>query len=41
MFYWGFYSDWSTQRVTGFPSPDNPYFSPAPNPVVALRLKPT
>ncbi|MFJ4632921.1 ABC transporter substrate-binding protein [Streptomyces sp. NPDC088847] len=41
MFYWGFYSDWSTQRVTGFPSPDNPYFSPVPNPVVALRLKPT
>ncbi|QIQ06665.1 ABC transporter substrate-binding protein [Streptomyces liangshanensis] len=40
MFYWGSYSDWSTAKATGFPSPDDPYFSPIPNPVVALRLKP-
>jgi peptide/nickel transport system substrate-binding protein len=40
MFYWGTYGNWSTAKVTGFPSPDDPYFSPVPNPVVALRLKP-
>lgn len=40
MFYWGSYGNWSTAKVTGFPTPDNPYFSPVPNPVVALRLKP-
>ncbi|MGR3867061.1 ABC transporter substrate-binding protein [Streptomyces graminifolii] len=40
MFYWGSYGNWSTAKATGFPSPDNPYFSPVPNPVVALRLKP-
>jgi peptide/nickel transport system substrate-binding protein len=40
MFYWGSYGDWSTARVTGFPASDNPYFTPVPNPVVALRLKP-
>jgi peptide/nickel transport system substrate-binding protein len=40
MFYWGTYGNWSTAKATGFPSPDNPYFSPVPNPVVALRLKP-
>jgi peptide/nickel transport system substrate-binding protein len=40
MFYWGSYGNWSTAKATGFPSPQNPYFSPVPNPVVALRLKP-
>jgi peptide/nickel transport system substrate-binding protein len=40
MFYWGSYGNWSTARATGFPSPQNPYFSPVPNAVVALRLKP-
>jgi peptide/nickel transport system substrate-binding protein len=40
MFYWGSYGNWSTAKVTGFPTPQNPYFSPVPNPVVALRLKP-
>lgn len=40
MFYWGSYSDWSTAKATGFPTPEDPYFSPIPNPVVALRLKP-
>jgi peptide/nickel transport system substrate-binding protein len=40
MFYWGSYGDWSTARVTGFPTTDDPYFTPVPNPVVALRLKP-
>jgi peptide/nickel transport system substrate-binding protein len=39
MFYWGSYGNWSTAKATGFPTPDNPYFSPVPNPVVALRLK--
>ena len=40
MFYWGSYGDWSTAKVTGFPTPSNPYFSPVPNEVVALRLTP-
>jgi peptide/nickel transport system substrate-binding protein len=40
MFYWGSYGNWSTAKVTGFPTPQDPYFSPVPNPVVALRLKP-
>ncbi|BBB02217.1 putative ABC-type dipeptide transport system, periplasmic component [Actinacidiphila reveromycinica] len=40
MFYWGSYGNWSTAKATGFPSPQDPYFSPVPNPVVALRLKP-
>jgi peptide/nickel transport system substrate-binding protein len=40
MFYWGSYGDWSTSKATGFPTPADPYFSPVPNPVVALRLKP-
>jgi peptide/nickel transport system substrate-binding protein len=40
MFYWGSYGNWSTAKATGFPSPENPYFSPVPNAVVALRLKP-
>ncbi|WP_433894181.1 ABC transporter substrate-binding protein [Streptomyces sp. CA-111067] len=40
MFYWGSYGNWSTKKVTGFPTPQDPYFSPVPNPVVALRLKP-
>ncbi|GHH72604.1 peptide ABC transporter substrate-binding protein [Streptomyces sulfonofaciens] len=40
MFYWGSYGNWSTAKVSGFPTPGNPYFSPVPNPVVALRLKP-
>jgi len=40
MFYWGSYGNWSTEKATGFPTPQNPYFSPVPNPVVALRLKP-
>ncbi len=40
MFYWGNYADWSTAKVTGFPTPGNPYFQPYPNEVVALRLKP-
>lgn len=40
MFYWGAYSSWSTARVTGFPDPNNPYFTAVPNVVVALRLKP-
>lgn len=40
MFYWGSYGDWSTAKVTGWPTPDNPYFTPFPNEVVALRLTP-
>jgi len=40
MFYWGAYSSWSTTRVTGFPDPNNPYFTAVPNVVVALKLKP-
>jgi peptide/nickel transport system substrate-binding protein len=40
MFYWGNYGDWSTAKVTGFPSQSNPYFAPYPNPVVAMHLKP-
>ena len=40
MFYWGNYGDWSTAKVTGFPSEKDPYFAPYPNPVVALKLKP-
>ena len=40
IFYWGSYGNWSTAKATGFPTPQNPYFSPVPNPVVALRLKP-
>jgi peptide/nickel transport system substrate-binding protein len=40
MFYWGSYGNWSTVKATGFPTPQNPYFTPVPNPVVALRLKP-
>jgi peptide/nickel transport system substrate-binding protein len=40
MFYWGSYGNWSTAKVTGFPTPDNAYFSPVPNEVVALRLQP-
>jgi peptide/nickel transport system substrate-binding protein len=40
MFYWGNYGDWSSAKVTGWPSEDNPYFAPYPNPVVALKLKP-
>jgi peptide/nickel transport system substrate-binding protein len=40
MFYWGSYGDWSTAKVTGFPTPSNPYFTPVPNEVVALRLTP-
>ncbi|HEX4721792.1 MAG TPA: ABC transporter substrate-binding protein [Pseudonocardiaceae bacterium] len=39
MFYWGSYGNWSTAKVTGFPTPQNPYFTPVPNPVVALRLR--
>jgi peptide/nickel transport system substrate-binding protein len=38
MFYWGSYGNWSTAKVTGFPTPQDPYFTPVPNPVVALRL---
>ncbi len=40
MFYWGYYGDWSTEKVTGFPGPDDPYFAPNPNVVVATRLVP-
>jgi len=40
MFYWGSYGNWSSAKVTGWPSQDNPYFSPVPNEVVALRLTP-
>jgi peptide/nickel transport system substrate-binding protein len=40
MFYWGNYGNWSTAKVTGFPTPSNPYFTPYPNEVVALRLVP-
>lgn len=40
MFYWGNYADWSTAKVTGFPTEADPYFQPPPNPVVALRLTP-
>ena len=39
IFYWGSYGNWSTAKVTGFPTPQDPYFTPVPNPVVALRLK--
>ena len=40
MFYWGNYGDWSSAKVTGWPSEQNPNFAPYPNPVVALKLKP-
>jgi peptide/nickel transport system substrate-binding protein len=40
MFYWGSYGNWSTAKVTGWPTPSDPYFVPYPNEVVALRLKP-
>jgi peptide/nickel transport system substrate-binding protein len=40
MFYWGSYGDWSTAKVTGWPTPSNPYFVPYPNEVVALKLVP-
>ena len=40
IFYWGSYGNWSTAKASGFPTPQDPYFSPVPNPVVALRLKP-
>jgi peptide/nickel transport system substrate-binding protein len=40
MFYWGSYGNWSTAKVTGFPTPSDPYFTPVPNEVVALRLTP-
>jgi len=40
IFYWGSYGNWSTAKATGFPTPQDPYFTPVPNPVVALRLKP-
>jgi peptide/nickel transport system substrate-binding protein len=40
MFYWGNYSEWSSSKVTGWPSPTSPYFTAVPNEVVALRLKP-
>ncbi len=40
MFYWGYYGDWSTAKATGFASPDDPYFAPFPNEVVAVNLKP-
>lgn len=36
---WGDQGDWSTSKVTGFATPSNPYFTPSPNEVVALRLK--
>jgi peptide/nickel transport system substrate-binding protein len=41
MFYWGNYGNYSTAKVTGFPTPEDPYFAPYPNEVVALRLVPT
>lgn len=41
MFYWGNYGNWSTAKVTGFPSESDPYFAPYPNEVVALKLVPT
>jgi peptide/nickel transport system substrate-binding protein len=40
MFYWGSYGNWSTAKVTGWPTQSDPYFSPVPNEVVALKLKP-
>jgi peptide/nickel transport system substrate-binding protein len=40
MFYWGSYGNWSTAKVTGWPTPSDPYFVPYPNEVVALRLQP-
>lgn len=40
MFYWGYYGDYSTEKVTGFPTPENPYYAPNVNPVVAIRLVP-
>jgi len=40
LFYWGYYGDWSTAKVTGFPSDSDPYFAPNPNPVVAVNLVP-
>jgi len=40
LFYWGYYGDWSTAKVTGFPSESDPYFAPNPNPVVAVNLVP-
>jgi peptide/nickel transport system substrate-binding protein len=40
LFYWGNYGDYSTEKVTGFPSPSDPYFAPTVNVVVAPRLVP-
>jgi peptide/nickel transport system substrate-binding protein len=40
LFYWGNYGDYSTEKVTGFPSPSDPYFAPTVNVVVATRLVP-
>ncbi|MDR2929802.1 MAG: ABC transporter substrate-binding protein [Propionibacteriaceae bacterium] len=40
IFYWGYYGDWSTEKVTGFPDDSNPYFRPNANPVTAINLVP-
>lgn len=40
MFYWGYYADWSTEKVTGFPDQDNPYANPSPNAQTAINLVP-
>lgn len=40
MFYWGYYADWSTEKVTGFPDADNPYANANPNAVTAINLVP-
>jgi peptide/nickel transport system substrate-binding protein len=40
MFYWGYYANWSTAKVTGFPDADNPYANPGPNAVSAINLVP-
>ncbi|GAB3597756.1 ABC transporter substrate-binding protein [Microbacterium tumbae] len=40
MFYWGYYADWSDEKVTGFPDEDNPYANAGPNAVTAINLVP-
>ncbi|GAA1935684.1 ABC transporter substrate-binding protein [Microbacterium aoyamense] len=40
MFYWGYYADWSDEKVTGFPDADNPYSNANPNAVTAINLVP-
>ncbi|MFD4958852.1 ABC transporter substrate-binding protein [Microbacterium sp. NPDC058389] len=40
MFYWGYYANWSDEKVTGFPDEGNAYANPFPNAVTAINLVP-